>query len=92
MNNKKSFFIVYLFDYFNIGRLKEKREEAGPNVGFEHQLRLFETLKYTVDVTNLQYRMFRLRITANQVSKGKTGVQMPNLNNHITIYYRILLF
>lgn len=52
-------------------KLKEKREEAGPNVGFEHQLRLFETLKYTVDVTNLQYRMFRLRITADQVLKVK---------------------
>lgn len=83
---KKSFSIVHLSHYFNIDRLKEKREEAGPNVGFEHQLRLFETLKYTVDVTNLQYRMFRLRITADQVLKGKTGVQTPNLNNCIIIY------
>lgn len=52
-------------------RLKEKRKLVGPNNGFENQLRLYETLKYTLREDNLQYKMFRLRVTANKVAKVK---------------------
>lgn len=51
-------------------RLKEKRKIVGPNIGFENQLRLFHTLNYTIDQNNLQFKLFRLRVTANQVTKG----------------------
>ncbi|XP_065200408.1 dual specificity protein phosphatase MPK-4-like [Planococcus citri] len=52
-------------------KLKEKRKIVGPNIGFENQLRLFYNLKYTIDQSNLQYKLFRLRVTANQVTKVK---------------------
>jgi len=54
-----------------ICRLKESRKLVAPNRGFESQLRLYETLGYTIDRHNLQFKMFRLRVTANKVSKAK---------------------
>lgn len=64
-------------------RLKEKRKLVGPNNGFENQLRLYETLKYTLREDNLQYKMFRLRVTANKVAKGNMELFKDKLNRNV---------
>lgn len=43
---------------------------VGPNIGFYNQLRLYEAMNFKIDKSNLQFRLFRLRVAANQVSKG----------------------
>ncbi|GFG38883.1 hypothetical protein Cfor_02190 [Coptotermes formosanus] len=52
-------------------RLKSKRRFVGPNPGFISQLRLYETMNWQVDKTNIQFRMYRLQIAADQVKKAK---------------------
>lgn len=50
---------------------KSKRRFIGPNPGFLAQLNLYEAMGCQVDKTNVQYRMFRLSITADHVKKVK---------------------
>jgi hypothetical protein len=50
--------------------VKSKRRFVGPNPGFVLQLRLYETMKWQVDKANVQFRMYRLQVAANQVKKG----------------------
>ncbi|KAK7580511.1 hypothetical protein V9T40_001140 [Parthenolecanium corni] len=52
-------------------RLKQQRSVVGPNIGFYNQLRLYEAMNFKIDKSNLQFRLFRLRVAANQVSKVK---------------------
>ncbi|CAH0392653.1 unnamed protein product [Bemisia tabaci] len=52
-------------------RVKSCRRFASPNKGFEAQLKLYEVMNFTIDKTNLQYRMFRLRHAAVKVRKVK---------------------
>ena len=51
-------------------RVKSKRRFVGPNPGFISQLQLYETMKWQVDRSNIQFRMYRLQIAADQVKKG----------------------
>lgn len=50
---------------------KSKRRFIGPNPGFMAQLQLYETMKCKIDKTNIQYKMFRLYITADHIKKVK---------------------
>lgn len=69
--------IAYLMKKYQISfdeaflRVKEKRRFVGPNPGFESQLRLYERMGYTIDRSNIQFRMFRLQIAAEKVRKVK---------------------
>ncbi|KAJ9574386.1 hypothetical protein L9F63_025969, partial [Diploptera punctata] len=53
------------------GLVKSKRRFVGPNPGFIAQLQLYETMKWRVDRNNIQFRMYRLQIAADQVKKAK---------------------
>ncbi|KAL0275981.1 UNVERIFIED_CONTAM: hypothetical protein PYX00_003670 [Menopon gallinae] len=50
---------------------KSKRRFIGPNPGFMAQLQLFEVMDFTIDKSNLQYKMFRLYIAADRIVKTK---------------------
>ncbi|XP_069696399.1 dual specificity protein phosphatase MPK-4 [Periplaneta americana] len=52
-------------------RVKSKRRFVGPNPGFLSQLRLYEVMSWQVDKSNVQFRMYRLQIAADQVKKAK---------------------
>lgn len=52
--------------------VKSKRSCIGPNPGFMAQLQLYENMGYTINVNNMQYKMFRLYIAAYYVRKFKT--------------------
>lgn len=51
-------------------RVKSRRTFVGPNAGFEAQLQLFERMGFTIDSSNLQYRIYRLKLAAEKVKKG----------------------
>lgn len=51
--------------------VKSRRRFVGPNPGFISQLHLYETMKWQVDKANVQFRMYRLQVAANQVKKGR---------------------
>jgi hypothetical protein len=50
--------------------VRSKRRFVGPNPGFISQLRLYETMKWQVEKANVQFRMYRLQVAANQIKKG----------------------
>ncbi|PSN30522.1 hypothetical protein C0J52_24114 [Blattella germanica] len=52
-------------------RVKSKRRFVGPNPGFISQLQLYEVMNWQVDKSNIQFRMYRLQIAADQVKKAK---------------------
>lgn len=54
-----------------VERVKSKRRFVGPNPGFVSQLRLYEVMNWQVDKTNIQFRMYRLQIAADQIKKAK---------------------
>ncbi|XP_067009394.2 dual specificity protein phosphatase MPK-4 [Anabrus simplex] len=69
--------IAYIMKKHNLSyeeafqRVKERRRFVGPNPGFQSQLRLFELMGFQIDKHNVQFRMFRLQIAADQVKKVK---------------------
>ncbi|XP_075227720.1 dual specificity protein phosphatase MPK-4 [Lycorma delicatula] len=52
-------------------RVKKQRRFVGPNKGFEAQLRLYERMGCTINKSNAQFRMFRLKVAADKVRKVK---------------------
>ncbi|XP_021937206.1 dual specificity protein phosphatase MPK-4-like isoform X2 [Zootermopsis nevadensis] len=54
-----------------VERVKSKRRYVGPNPGFVSQLCLYETMKWRMDKTNIQFRMYRLQIAADQVKQAR---------------------
>ncbi|XP_054273104.1 dual specificity protein phosphatase MPK-4 [Macrosteles quadrilineatus] len=52
-------------------RVKSQRRFVGPNAGFQAQLELYERMGYTLDRSNAQYRMYRLKLAADKVKKVK---------------------
>ncbi|KAJ8680385.1 hypothetical protein QAD02_016172 [Eretmocerus hayati] len=51
--------------------VKKKRRFVGPNAGFIAQLQLYEDMGYTVDCSNIQFKMYRLQVAADKVRKAK---------------------
>jgi len=54
----------------NFFRVKVKNATALPNIGFQAQLSLYETLGWKIDKNNMQFKLFRLKIAARKVKKG----------------------
>ncbi|XP_058454365.1 dual specificity protein phosphatase MPK-4 isoform X2 [Malaya genurostris] len=52
-------------------RVKSKRRFVMPNPGFISQLRLFGMMNYTIDPQNEKYKLFRLKLAADNVRKAK---------------------
>jgi len=52
-------------------RVKVKNAAALPNIGFQAQLNLYETLGWKIDKNNMQFKLFRLKIAARKVKKVK---------------------
>ncbi|XP_014204662.1 dual specificity protein phosphatase MPK-4 [Copidosoma floridanum] len=51
--------------------VKAKRRFVGPNPGFQAQLKLYEDMGFTIDCSNIQFKIYRLQIAADKVRKVK---------------------
>ncbi|XP_055636547.1 dual specificity protein phosphatase MPK-4 [Toxorhynchites rutilus septentrionalis] len=69
--------IAYLMDKYKLGyeaalhRVKSKRRFVMPNPGFINQLKLFGIMNYRIDPLNEKYKLFRLKLAADNVRKAK---------------------
>ncbi|XP_058824260.1 dual specificity protein phosphatase MPK-4 isoform X2 [Topomyia yanbarensis] len=69
--------IAYLMEKYKLSyeaalyRVKSKRGFVMPNPGFINQLRLFALMNYTIDPQNEKYKLFRLKLAADNVRKAK---------------------
>lgn len=52
-------------------RVKSKRRFVMPNPGFINQLKLFSIMNYRIDPLNEKYKLFRLKLAADNVRKAK---------------------
>lgn len=52
-------------------RVKNKRRFVGPNPGFVNQLKIFYKMGHRVDVNNQKYKIFRLKLAGDRISKAK---------------------
>lgn len=52
-------------------RVKSKRRFVQPNNGFVVQLRLFHKMGWKIDANHEKYKLYRLRMAADKVRKGK---------------------
>ena len=51
--------------------MKGKRECINPHDGFLAQLKLYEQMEYDLDPSNVQFKMFKLRLAAERMRKAK---------------------
>ncbi|CAD6234200.1 GSCOCG00007645001-RA-CDS [Cotesia congregata] len=51
--------------------VKSKRRFVGPNPGFIAQLKLYETMGFTIDNRNVEFKMYRLQLAADHIRKAK---------------------
>ncbi|XP_046738310.1 dual specificity protein phosphatase MPK-4-like [Diprion similis] len=51
--------------------VKSKRRFVGPNPGFVAQLKLYQDMGFSIDNTNVQFKMYRLQLAADKVRKAK---------------------
>lgn len=51
--------------------VKSKRRFVGPNLGFIAQLKLYQDMGFSIDNTNVQFKMYRLQLAADRVRKAK---------------------
>lgn len=51
--------------------VKTKRKFVYPNGGFMTQLRLFHKMGWKIDQNHEKYKLYRLRLAADNVRKGK---------------------
>ena len=69
--------IAYIMKKYNLPfakafeAVKEKRRFVGPNTGFLAQLQLYEDMGFTVDCSNIPFKMYRLQIAADKVRKAR---------------------
>lgn len=69
--------IAYLMQKYHISydcafqKAKEKRRFVGPNSGFQSQLKLYHTMGWKVDISNPQFKLYRLHCAAYHVSKAR---------------------
>ncbi len=52
-------------------KIKAKRECINPHNGFLAQLKLYEQMEYDLDPSNVQFKMFKLRLAAERMRKAK---------------------
>lgn len=52
--------------------VEAKRKSIKPNFGFCEQLKLYENMEFTVDKSNLQYKMFKLYLISEQIKETKS--------------------
>ena len=52
-------------------KVRSKRDCINPHVGFMAQLKLFESMEFTIDPNNVQYKMFRLFCASERMRKAK---------------------
>ncbi|KAK9499142.1 hypothetical protein O3M35_003645 [Rhynocoris fuscipes] len=77
VSRSSSIVIAYIMKKYELSfeeafqRVKNKRKYVAPNAGFEAQLKLYETMKFTIDEKCFQYILFRLRIAAEKVRQVK---------------------
>lgn len=60
-------------------RAKSKRRFVFPNSGFIAQLRLYNQMGYRIDTSNSRYKVFRLKLAADQIKKGNTVTKLCEL-------------
>ncbi|XP_055549727.1 dual specificity protein phosphatase MPK-4 [Wyeomyia smithii] len=69
--------IAYLMEKYKLSyeaalhRVKSKRRFIMPNPGFINQLKLFCLMNYRIDPLNERYKLFRLKLAADNVRKAK---------------------
>ncbi|XP_053695320.1 dual specificity protein phosphatase MPK-4 [Sabethes cyaneus] len=69
--------IAYLMEKYKLTyevalhRVKSKRRFVMPNPGFINQLKLFYLMNYRIDPLNEKYKLFRLKLAADNVRKAK---------------------
>lgn len=69
--------IAYLMNKYKLTydaalqRVKSKRRFVMPNPGFVNQLKLFSIMNYRIDPLNERYKLFRLKLAADNVRKAK---------------------
>lgn len=69
--------IAYMMKRYNMpfttafDAVKKKRRFVGPNPGFLAQLKLYEHMDFSIDNTNIQFKLYRLQIAADKVRKAK---------------------
>lgn len=72
--------IAYIMNKYKLSydaalqRVKSKRRFVMPNPGFINQLKLFSIMSYRIDSQNEKYKLFRLKLAADNVRKGKLGL------------------
>lgn len=54
-----------------LARVKAKRECVNPHQGFLAQLKLYESMDYHLDPSNVQFKMFKLRLASERMRKAK---------------------
>ncbi|TRY68328.1 hypothetical protein TCAL_03807 [Tigriopus californicus] len=54
-----------------LARVKAKRDCVNPHQGFLAQLKLYESMDYHLDPSNVQFKMFKLRLASERMRKAK---------------------
>ena len=52
-------------------KIKAKRDCINPHEGFRSQLRLYEAMDYHLDPSNVQFKMFKLKLASERMRKAK---------------------
>lgn len=55
--------------------VKSKRKFVHPNAGFMIQLRLFHKMGWKIDKSHEKYKLYRLKLAADNVRKGKLFIK-----------------
>ncbi len=69
--------IAYLMQKYNytlekaIKKVRAKRECINPHDGFLAQLKLYESMEYHLDPSNVQFKMFKLHLAGERMRKAK---------------------
>lgn len=69
--------IAYIMSKYRVSydsaldRVRSKRRFVSPNPGFTNQLKLFSVMSYRIDPQNERYKLFRLRLAADNVRKAR---------------------
>lgn len=77
MSRSATIVIAYIMNKYKLTydaalqRVKSKRRFVMPNPGFINQLKLFSIMNYRIDPQNEKYKLFRLKLAADNVRKGK---------------------
>lgn len=72
--------------------MKASSPTASPNAGFVQQLRLFYKMGWKIDAQHEQFKMYRLRLAADKVRKGRerSHSSCRTLDNNVN-YWTIMI-